>query len=190
MQVYNIMGSYQAPKSCYFIRAIPDSNASRVFNIMNFFFDCILLYCGWIILILQQKMMQIVTQCDISEIKNLVLLREYQGNAAKLCTWAGVCGQVVSVLPFCSNDPSQNPAEVYNFLLIFLKEKRPGLVHFQQNRAPILAKYVLSNEYQQKVYNIKSGSGAQLVEWSFPTQEVRSWNPVNGNHLFVYFQLH
>ena len=26
------------------------------------------------------------------------------------------CGQVVSVLAFYSNDPSSNPAEVYNFL--------------------------------------------------------------------------
>ena len=45
-------------------------------------------------------------------------------------------GQVVSVLAFYSDNPSSNPAEVYNFSVkLFLKrtkinKKRPGLAHF------------------------------------------------------------
>ena len=46
-------------------------------------------------------------------------------------------GQVVSVLAFYSDNPSSNPAEVYNFSVkLLLKrtkiktKKRPGLAHF------------------------------------------------------------
>ena len=45
-------------------------------------------------------------------------------------------GQVVSVLAFYSDDPSSNPAEVYNFSVKLLlkrtkiNKKRPGLAHF------------------------------------------------------------
>ena len=45
-------------------------------------------------------------------------------------------GQVVSVLAFYSDNPSSNPAEVYNFSVILLlkrtkiNKKRPGLANF------------------------------------------------------------
>ena len=45
-------------------------------------------------------------------------------------------GQVVSVLAFYSDNPSSNPAEVYNFSVKLLlkrmkiNKKRPGLAHF------------------------------------------------------------
>ena len=45
-------------------------------------------------------------------------------------------GQVVSMLAFYSDDPSSNPAEVYNFSVKLLlkrtkiNKKRPGLAHF------------------------------------------------------------
>ena len=45
-------------------------------------------------------------------------------------------GLVVSVLAFYSDDPSSNPAEVYNFSVKLLlkstkiNKKRPGLAHF------------------------------------------------------------
>ena len=45
-------------------------------------------------------------------------------------------GQSVSVLAFYSDDPSSNPAEVYNFSVKFLlkrtkiNKKRPGLADF------------------------------------------------------------
>ena len=48
-------------------------------------------------------------------------------------------GQVVSVLAFYSDDPSSNPAEVYNFSVKLLlkrtkiNKKRPGLAHFKKN---------------------------------------------------------
>ena len=44
-------------------------------------------------------------------------------------------GQVVGVLAFYSDNPSLNPAEAYNFSVIFVFEKneknkkRPGLAH-------------------------------------------------------------
>ena len=47
-------------------------------------------------------------------------------------------GQVVSVLAFYSDDPSSNPAEVYNFSVKLLlkrmkkKKQRPGLAHFKK----------------------------------------------------------
>ena len=45
-------------------------------------------------------------------------------------------GKVVSVLAFYSDNPSSNPAEVYNFSVKLLlkrtkiNKKRPGLAHF------------------------------------------------------------
>ena len=47
-------------------------------------------------------------------------------------------GQVVSVLAFYSDDPSSNPAEVYNFSVKLLlkstkiNKKRPGLAHLKK----------------------------------------------------------
>ena len=47
-------------------------------------------------------------------------------------------GQVVSMPAFYSDDPSSNPAEVYNFSVkLFLKrtkinKKRPGLAHLKK----------------------------------------------------------
>ena len=47
-------------------------------------------------------------------------------------------GQVVSVLAFYSDDPSSNPAEVFNFSVKLLlkrtkiNKKRPGLAHLKK----------------------------------------------------------
>ena len=54
----------------------------------------------------------------------------------KIKLWAVVVVKVVSVLAFYSDDPSSNPAEVYNFSVILLlkrtkiNKKRPGLANF------------------------------------------------------------
>ena len=46
-------------------------------------------------------------------------------------------GQVVNILAFYSDDPSSNPAEVYNFSVKLLKrtkinKKKPGLAHLKK----------------------------------------------------------
>ena len=53
---------------------------------------------------------------------------------------------MVSVLAFYSDDPSSNPAEVYNFSVKLLlkrtkiNKKRPGLVHFKKRKGMVDAK--------------------------------------------------
>ena len=58
--------------------------------------------------------------------------------------------QVVSVLAFYSDDPSSNPAEVYNFpVKLLLKrtkinKKRPGLAHFLKKNIHLYETSVIS----------------------------------------------
>ena len=42
-------------------------------------------------------------------------------------------GQVVSLLTFCSDYPSSNPAEAYSLKRTKINKKRPGLAHFLKN---------------------------------------------------------
>ena len=71
-------------------------------------------------------------------------------------------GQVVSVLAFYSDDPSSNPAEVYNFSVKLLlkrtkiNKKRPGLTHFFKKITANLIfkflKFTLSNKIKALFY--------------------------------------